>query len=73
VKLDHRLEVESRICTGWNMRYVQLHVLRDLIHAAKEEIAAGRKSAWAPAIERMDFLLSSENWASFVQDLKKEV
>jgi hypothetical protein len=70
VQLYHRREVESRVCTGWDMRYVQKEDLRALIHEAKEEITAGRKSAWAPAIERMDFLLSNSNWDSFVQDFK---
>jgi hypothetical protein len=71
VQLFHRREVEMRACSGWNMRYVQQEDLRALIHEAKEEVTAGRKSPWAPAIERMDFLLSHANWASFVQDFKK--
>ncbi len=70
VQLYHRREVEARACDGWDMRYVQREDLRDLIHEAKEEIVAGRKSAWAPAIERMDFLLSNANWDSFVNDIK---
>lgn len=73
VQLYHRREVESRACVGWDMRYVKREDLRDLIHEAKEEVTAGRKSAWAPAIERMDFLLSNSNWDSFVQDYKKTV
>jgi hypothetical protein len=71
VQLYHRREVESRVCDGWDMRYVQRDDLRALIHEAKEEVVAGRKSAWAPAIERMDFLLSNSNWDSFVEDFKK--
>lgn len=71
VQLYHRREVESRACVGWNMRYVQQEDLRALIHEAKVEVTAGRKSAWMPAIERMDFLLNSESWASFVEDYKQ--
>jgi hypothetical protein len=71
VQLYHRREVEMRVCSDWNMKYVQHDDLRALIHEAKEEIVAGRKSAWAPAIERMDFLLSNSNWDSFVLDFKK--
>jgi Sensors of blue-light using FAD len=71
VQLYHRREVEARVCTGWDMRYVQQEDLRALIHEAKEEIVAGKKTAWAPAIERMDFLLSNSNWDSFVKDLKQ--
>lgn len=71
VQLYHRREVEQRACANWNMRYVAKEDLRALIHEAKEEIIAGRKSAWAPAIERMDFLLSNSNWDSFVEDFKK--
>jgi hypothetical protein len=73
VQLYHRREVESRACSGWDMRYVQKDDLRALIHEAKEEIVAGRKSAWAPAIERMDFLLSNDDWDSFVKDIKQGV
>jgi hypothetical protein len=71
VQLYHRQEVELRACGGWDMRYVKRDDLRALIHEAKEEIVAGRKSAWAPAIERMDFLLSHSNWDSLVKDLKQ--
>ena len=71
VQLYHRREVESRACSDWDMRYVQKDDLRALIHEAKEEIVAGRKSAWAPAIERMDFLLSNTNWDSFVNHIKQ--
>jgi Sensors of blue-light using FAD len=73
VQLYHRREVESRACSGWDMRYVKKDDLRALIHEAKEEVVAGRKSAWAPAIERMDFLLSNANWDSFVKDIKQSV
>ncbi len=71
VQLYHRREVEERACVGWDMRYVKKEDLLALIHEAKEEATAGRKSAWTPAIERMDFLLSNASWDSFVQDLKK--
>jgi Sensors of blue-light using FAD len=71
VQLYHRREVESRACSGWDMRYVQKDDLRALIHEAKVEIVAGRKSAWAPAIERMDFLLNNTNWDSFVNHIKQ--
>jgi Sensors of blue-light using FAD len=73
VQLYRRREVEQRACANWDMRYVAKDDLRALIHEAKEEVTAGRKSAWAPAIERMDFLLSNSNWDSFVEDLKKAV
>jgi hypothetical protein len=73
VQLYHRREVESRACSGWDMRYVQRDDLRALIHEAKVEVVAGRKSAWAPAIERMDFLLSNTDWDSFVKDIKQSV
>ncbi|MBS7806248.1 BLUF domain-containing protein [Variovorax sp. PCZ-1] len=73
VQLYHRREVEQRACANWDMGYVAQNDLRTLIHEAKEEVTAGRKSAWAPAIERMDFLLSNSNWDSFVLDLKKAV
>jgi hypothetical protein len=71
VQLYHRREVEARACTGWDMRYVRHDDLRALIHEAKEEILAGKKSAWAPAIERMDFLLSNSDWSRFVRDFKQ--
>jgi Sensors of blue-light using FAD len=71
VQLYHRREVEARVCTGWDMRYVKQDDLRALIHEAKVEIVAGKKTAWAPAIERMDFLLSNTDWDSFVKDLKQ--
>jgi phosphatidylserine/phosphatidylglycerophosphate/cardiolipin synthase-like enzyme len=72
VQLYHRREVESRACSGWDMRYVKRDDLRALIHEANVEIVAGRKSAWAPAIERMDFLLSNSNWDSFVKHIKQD-
>ena len=71
VQLYHRREVESRACTGWDMRYVQRDDLRALIHEAKVEVTAGRKSAWAPAIERMDFLLTHSDWDDFTRQLKQ--
>jgi hypothetical protein len=70
VQLYHRREVEARVCEGWGMRYVQRDDLRKLIHEAKEEVVQGKKTAWAPAIERMDSLLSNPDWSSFVQNLK---
>jgi Sensors of blue-light using FAD len=69
VQLYHRREVESRCCAGWNMKYVERDTLRNLIHEAKEEIVQGRKTAWAPAIERMDFLLSNTDWSQFVKSM----
>jgi Sensors of blue-light using FAD len=71
VQLYHRREVESRACSGWDMRYVKKEDLRALIHEAKEEVVAGKKTAWAPAIERMDFLLSNTDWDSFVRTIKQ--
>jgi hypothetical protein len=71
VQLYYRREVEHRACEGWGMRYVQRQDLQALIHDAQAEVVAGRKSAWAPAIERMDFLLSESNWDTFVKDLKR--
>jgi Sensors of blue-light using FAD len=73
VQLYHRREVEARACSTWAMRHAQLDDLRALIHEAKEEIVAGRKSAWAPAIERMDFLLTHADWRNFVKDMKRGV
>jgi Sensors of blue-light using FAD len=70
VQLLHRREVEQRTCGDWDMRHVQFEVLRDLIHSAKEDISKGKANAWAGAIERMDFLLSQDNWRSFVKDLQ---
>ncbi len=71
VQLYHRREVETRSCEGWDMRYVLKEDLHALIREAKDEVTAGRKSAWAPAIERMNFLLSNSNWDSFVYDLNQ--
>jgi hypothetical protein len=73
VQLYHRREVESRVCESWDMRIVQRDDLCKIIHEAKVEIVDGKKSAWAPAIERMDFLLSNSDWSDFVQGLKRSV
>lgn len=70
VQLLHRREAEQRTCENWDMRRVQFEDLRGLIHSAKEDIQHGKASAWAGAIERMDFLLSQDNWRSFVKDLQ---
>jgi hypothetical protein len=70
VQLLHRREVEQRACAGWDMRQVRFEDLRGLIHSAKEDISAGKANAWAGAIERMDFLLSLDNWRSFVKDIQ---
>jgi hypothetical protein len=71
VQLFCRREVELRVCNGWDMHYVTRENLRSIIHEAKTDVVAGRKSAWAPAIERMDFLLTNDNWDMFVKDLKQ--
>ena len=73
VQLYHRWEVEMRACLGWDMRYVRREDLRALVHEAKEESAAGKKTAWAPAIERMDFLLNNTDWSGFFEDVKRTV
>ncbi len=69
VQLYHRREVESRACEGWGMQLVERDMLHAIIHEAKMEVMAGRKTSWAPAIERMDFLLSNSAWGSFVQNM----
>jgi hypothetical protein len=62
VQLYHRREVEARVCDNWAMRLVSREEVTALIHEAKEEVLAGRKTAWAPAIERMDFFLTHSGW-----------
>jgi hypothetical protein len=69
VQLLHRREVEQRACEGWDMRSVTFEDLQGVIHSAKEDLQLGKASAWAGAIERMDFLLSMDNWRSFVKTL----
>jgi hypothetical protein len=66
VQLYHRREVESRSCKGWGMQYVEREHLQAIVHEAKEEIIQGRKTVWAPAIERMDYLLSQTSWAGLI-------
>lgn len=73
VQLYHRREVEQRVCDGWDTRFVQIAEVRALVHEAMAEIVAGRKSAWAPAIARMDVLLSDANWDQFATDFKKSL
>jgi hypothetical protein len=73
VQLYHRREIEQRVCDGWDMRFVQVAEVRALVHEAMAEIVAGRKSAWAPAIARMDVLLSDANWDKFATDFKKSL
>jgi Sensors of blue-light using FAD len=70
VQLYHRREVESRACKDWGMQFVDRDMLRALIHEAMEEVKAGRQTAWAPAIERMDFLLNNTTWGQFVENLQ---
>jgi hypothetical protein len=72
VQLYHRRELESRTCKGWGMQYVEREQLSAIIHEAKEEIVQGRKTAWAPAIERMDFLLSQTQWSSMTSQLTSQ-
>jgi hypothetical protein len=63
VQLYHRREVEARVCDGWGMHYVERQHLQAIVREVKEEIVQGRKTAWAPAIERIDFLLSQTDWS----------
>jgi hypothetical protein len=70
VQLYHRREVESRVCEGWGMQLVDRQSLREMIHEARIEIVHGRKTAWAPAIERMDELLSHSDWGVMARDLQ---
>ncbi len=72
VQLYHYRELEQRSCEDWAMKRVDFETLRGIIHHAKEETAAGRHSAWAGAIERMDFLLTSRRWINFVDELKSQ-
>lgn len=71
VQLYHYRELEQRICSGWAMKRVDISTLRGIIHPARMEISAGKKSAWASAIERMDFLLTPSNWDNFTRQLKQ--
>lgn len=70
VQLYHRCEVESRVCEGWGMQLVDRHTVQAMIHEARTEIVNGRKTAWAPAIERMDELLSHFDWHVMVRELQ---
>jgi hypothetical protein len=70
VQLYHYRELEQRTCQDWDMKLVSFETLRGIIHEAKEELRSGKHSVWAPAIERMDFLLTSSQWARFVSDMK---
>ena len=71
VQLYHYRELEQRICSGWAMKRVDISTLRGIIHRAQIETSAGGKSAWAAAIERMDFLLTPSNWDSFTRNFKQ--
>lgn len=70
VQLYHRREVESRVCEGWGMQLVDRAAVQAMIHEARMEIVNGRKTAWAPAIERMDELLSHSDWGVMVRGLQ---
>jgi Sensors of blue-light using FAD len=70
VQLYHRREVESRVCEGWGMQLVNRQTVQAMIHEAHTEIVNGRKTAWAPAIERMDELLSHSDWRVMVRELQ---
>jgi hypothetical protein len=62
-QLFHRTEVQERSCDGFHLQMVPREQLKAIIHEAKQEIVHGRKTVWAPAIERMDFLLSQTEWS----------
>ena len=70
VQLYHRREVESRVCEGWGMKLVNRKAVQEMIHEARTEIVNGRKTAWAPAIERMDELLSHSDWGVMARQLQ---
>lgn len=70
VQLYHYRELEQRTCSFWEMKRVDISTLRGIIHRAQIETSAGTKSAWAHAIERMDFLLTPSNWSNFTKQLK---
>ncbi len=70
VQLYHRREVESRACEAWSMRLVERQAVQAIIHEARNEITQGRKTAWGPAIERMDELLSHSDWGLMARDLQ---
>ncbi len=70
VQLYHRREVESRVCAGWGMQLVDRLAVQAMIHEARIEIVQGRKTAWAPAIERMDELLSHSDWGAMARELQ---
>jgi Sensors of blue-light using FAD len=70
VQLYYLREVESRVCEGWGMQLVDRQSLQEMIHDARTEIVNGRKTAWAPAIERMDELLSHSDWGVMARDLQ---
>ena len=71
VQLHHERELEQRTCQDWAMKRVDISTLRGIVHQARQEAQQGKPSVWAPAIERMDFLLSDSQWDQFVEDLKQ--
>jgi len=71
VKLMHRSEVEMRCCGNWTMRYTDQETLRAIVHEARTELAAGRKSRWAHAIELMDTLLTKSDWVAIAETWAK--
>jgi Sensors of blue-light using FAD len=72
VQLYHYRELESRTCQSWDMKLVSFDTLQAIVRNAHEEVRAGRRTVWAHAIERMDFLLSDSNWDNFVKELKQQ-
>ncbi len=72
VQLYHRREVESRVCEGWGMQLVDRKAVQAMVHDARVEIVQGRKTAWAPAIERMDELLSHSDWGVMARELQSK-
>jgi len=73
VQLYHYRELETRTCNHWDMKLVSFRMLQSIVHQAHEEVREGRQTAWAQAIERMDFLLSDSHWDNFVKELKRPI
>jgi Sensors of blue-light using FAD len=71
VQLYHYRELERRTCEAWDMQLVSFETLQSIVHKAYEEVRQGKHSVWAKAIERMDFLLTTAHWDSFVKELKE--
>jgi Sensors of blue-light using FAD len=71
VQLYHYRELERRTCEAWDMQLVSFETMQSIVHKAYEEVRSGKHTVWAKAIERMDFLLTTAHWDSFVKELKE--